>query len=79
MEETGLKGYRTTIAFGALVLFSFASLWLGFFSADNLVSLLKDTFFVYVGAKTGYKVAEVIKEKINVKKGQNTNSSEPTV
>jgi len=64
-----LKGFRTTIAYVLTQLMIFGSLWADKLSQDNTETIVIATFIAYVGAKTGYKVAGVVKERMNGKKG----------
>lgn len=79
MEETGFVGYRGTITFIIIVILSFVSLWLGFFTPDVTTSFLTGISLAYFGSKTADKVTDVVKERINVKKGQNSGSPESPV
>ena len=79
MEETGLIGYRGTIAFGFVVTLTFVSLWLKFLTADITTGFLTTISLAYFGSKTADKVTEVVKNRLNGKKGQDPNGSEPTI
>ena len=64
-----LKGIRTTTAFSLVIVLTFISLWVEALSPENTVEIVKWTFTAFVGVKAGYKVTEVVKEKMNGKKG----------
>jgi hypothetical protein len=65
VRAENLKGIRTTIIYGLIIVGAHVSLFLDKLSQERYVDLMIWSFGLYVGAKTLYKGAEIMQEKKN--------------
>jgi hypothetical protein len=68
MKLENLKGLRTTIIYGLIVVGMHIALFFGVLSQENYVELLRWSFGIYVGGKTLYKGTEVWQKKVDAQK-----------